>query len=66
VAGSLRLSIVVGSFAQALTESDAVLEAEIAWAWRWIICSMKLYDDVAALEELPDAADVIVTFDPSA
>ena len=39
---------------------------EIAWAWRWIIFSMKLYDDVATLEVLPEAADVIVTFDPSA
>jgi hypothetical protein len=58
---------------QAETDSDAVDEAEIAWAWRWIICSMKLYEDVAALEEAPEAAeeapeaaDVIVTFDPSA
>ena len=27
---------------QTLTESDEVAWAEIAWAWRWIICSMKL------------------------
>jgi hypothetical protein len=43
-----------------------VVEDEIALASRWIICSMKLYDDVAALDELPGAADVKVTFDPSA
>ena len=45
VAGSFRLGrvpIVAGFRVQALTESDAVAEVEIALAWRWIICSMKL------------------------
>jgi hypothetical protein len=49
---------------QALTESDAPEEAGTACACRWIICSMKLYEDVAELDAA--AADVIVTFEPSA
>jgi len=32
----------IASLAQALTESDGLAEDEIALAWRWIICSMKL------------------------
>jgi hypothetical protein len=28
--------------AQALIETDEEAFAETAWAWRWIICSMKL------------------------
>ena len=46
VGRSLRLGRspkdLAGSHAQALTESDAVAPDEIAWACRWIICSMKL------------------------
>ena len=41
----------------------------MAWASRWIICSMKLYDEVALPEADDDAwaaADVIETFEPSA
>jgi hypothetical protein len=37
-----------------------------ACASRWIIFSMKLYDDVAAADAVDGAAVVIVTFDPSA
>ena len=51
---------------QALTDSDAVAPDKIACASRAIICSMKLYDEVAVLDEVVAAGDVIVTFEPSA
>jgi hypothetical protein len=57
---------------QALTESEETAEDDSACASRWIICSTKLYDEVAELDdevEDPDveAAGVVsVTFEPSA
>jgi hypothetical protein len=50
---------------QALSDSVEADEACAAFAWLWMICSMKLYDEVA-LADLLAAAVVIVTLEPSA
>ncbi|MDB5619141.1 MAG: hypothetical protein JWQ24_3379 [Tardiphaga sp.] len=65
-----------GNYDQALIDSvEVALEAWIACAWRWIICSMKLYDELAfddvafaVVDALPVGvgADVIETTEPSA
>ena len=65
------MSIAKSGGDQTLTESDGVAWVEIAWAWRWIICSMKLYDEIALEDDVPEddvlaGADVIETLDPSA
>ena len=52
----------------ALIDSDEAEDVAMALAWRWIICSMKLYDEVAEDDEAPAvlAAEVIDTLEPSA
>jgi hypothetical protein len=59
----------------ALTESEDDTEEESACASRWIICSTKLYVEVAVfvVDEVPEVEDaveaaavVMDTFDPSA
>ena len=67
----LRMRELTFPLIQALTETAPLIDADSACASRWIICSIRLYAEVAELEaeevEDPDATGVVSeTFEPSA